>query len=115
MIDYGTCPIENIEDAIITSNGRELKAWAAIADYLRSCEDTDGDGIANVPTSYAQGQGRKIAEDSRALGDLLKNPNRYAVAVTAILILAAAVIITLVIVVIKCIRKLINKSSTHHR
>lgn len=108
-------PIENIEDAIITSNGRELKAWAAIADYLESCEDTDGDGIANVPASYAQAQGRKIAEDSRALGDLLKNPNRYAVAVTAILILAAAVIITLVIVVIKCIRKLINKSSTHHR
>lgn len=101
-------PIENIEDAIITSNGRELKAWAAIAGYLESCEDTDGDGIANVPVSYAQAQGRKIAENSRALVDLLKNPNKYALAITAI-------IITLIIAVIKCIRKFIYKFSTHHR
>ncbi len=108
-------PIENIEDAIITSNGRELKAWAAIAGYLESCEDTDGDGIANVPVSYAQAQGRKIVENSRALVDLLKNPNKYALAITAIIILAAAIIITLVIAVIKCIRKFIYKFSTHHR
>ena len=27
---------------------RELKAWDAIARYMQSFEDTDGDGIANV-------------------------------------------------------------------
>ena len=40
-------PIEDFEDVIITENGKELKAWDAIARYMESFEDTDGDGIAN--------------------------------------------------------------------
>ena len=51
-------PIENIEDVIIHSDGQEIKAWAAIAMYLESLEDTDGDGIANVPAYYSEFQGR---------------------------------------------------------
>ena len=31
---------------------KELKAWAAIAEYMQSFEDTDKDGIANVPEYY---------------------------------------------------------------
>ncbi len=108
-------PIENIEDAIITSNGQELKAWTAIAGYLESCEDTDGDGIANVPASYAQPQGRKVVEDSKAIGDLLKNPNKYAVIIAAIVLLAAVILILLVILVIKLIRRLLKRPSTRHR
>ena len=104
-------PIENIEDAIITSNGQELKAWTAIAGYLESCEDTDGDGIANVPVSYAQNQGRKVVEDSRAIGDLLKNPNKYAVIIAAIVLLAVVIIVVLMILLVKLIRRLLRKSS----
>lgn len=64
-------PIENIEDAIITTaDGKEIKAWAAIAGYLESFQDTDGDGIPNMPQAYASPQGRKVVEDSRSLGDL---------------------------------------------
>ena len=70
-------PIENIEDAIITTaDGKEIKAWAAIAGYLESFQDTDGDGIPNMPQAYASPQGRKVVEDSRSLGDLLKNLNK---------------------------------------
>lgn len=66
-------PIEDIEDAIITDGGRELKAWAAIAGYLDSLEDVDGDGVSDIPEAYASVQGRKVIEDSRAVGDLVKS------------------------------------------
>ncbi len=69
-------PIENIEDAIITSNGQEIKAWVAIATYLESLEDTNGDGIADVPGYYASSLNRKVVEDSTAISDLLKKPNK---------------------------------------
>ena len=38
-------PIEDFEDVILTENGKELKGWDAIARYMASFEDTDGDGI----------------------------------------------------------------------
>lgn len=102
-------PIENIEDAIITSQGQELKAWAAIAGYLESLEDTDGDDIANVPVYYAQEQGRKVVENSKAIGDLLKKPNKYAVMIVVIILLAAAITITPLWLVIRLIRRLLRK------
>lgn len=104
-------PIDNIEDAIIkTADGKEIKAWAAIAGYLESFEDTDGDGIANVPQSYASPQGRKVVEDSRSIGDLLKNLNKYAVVIIAAVILILALAILLLAWIMKRIRKLILRA-----
>lgn len=98
-------PIENIEDAIITSDGQELKAWAAIAAYLETFEDTDGDGISNIPASYSEAQGHKVVEDSTSLLDLVKNPNKYAV----IIVLAVILIITLAVLLVVLLFKLIKK------
>lgn len=98
-------PIENIEDAIITSNGSEVKAWAAIAGYLESLEDTDGDGIANVPETYAAAQGRKVVEDSRAIGDLLKNLNHFAVIIIAAVLVVLALIILLLVLIVRAVRR----------
>lgn len=97
-------PIENIEDAIITSNGQEIKAWAAIAEYMQSFPDTDGDGIPNVPSYYAAAQGRKIIEDSASLGDLLKNPNKYAVIMVVAVVVLLAVLIGLILLIVKLIK-----------
>ena len=104
-------PIENIEDAIITANGQEIKAWAAIAEYLASMEDTDGDGISNVPESYASAQGRKIVENSRSIGDLLKNPNKYALIILGVLLTVLVILILLILFIVKRIRKLIRKKA----
>ncbi|MGN0168384.1 MAG: bifunctional metallophosphatase/5'-nucleotidase [Acetatifactor sp.] len=98
-------PIENIEDAIITSDGQELKAWAAIAAYLETFEDTDGDGISNIPASYSEAQGHKVVEDSTSLLDLVKNPNKYAI----IIVLAVILIITLAVLLVVLLFKLIRK------
>ncbi|HBA49064.1 MAG TPA: hydroxymyristoyl-ACP dehydratase [Lachnospiraceae bacterium] len=98
-------PIEDIEDAIITSGGQEIKAWAAIAGYLDSLEDTDGDGISNVPESYASAQGRKIVEDSRAIGDLIKNPNKFTFIIAGAVLLVVALAVLLIILIAKLVKK----------
>lgn len=108
-------PIENIEDAIITSNGQEIKAWAAIAGYLESLEDTDGDGIADIPLTYASPQGRKVVEDSRAIGDLVKNLNKFGVIIIAAAVLLLVLIILLILLIIRLIRKWIRKKNPERR
>ncbi len=102
-------PIGNIEDAIIISDGQEIKAWAAIAEYLDCLGDTDGDGIANVPSFYGEFQGRKVVEDSTNLFDLIKNPNKYAVMIVLAVMVVLAIIILLVILIVKLIMKLIKR------
>ena len=98
-------PIEDFEDVIITENGKELKAWDAIARYMESFEDTDGDGIANVPEYYSTTHYRKQVDDSRNIVDLVKNPNKF----TAIIVGAIAVLILLVIFIIVLIKKIVKK------
>ncbi len=99
-------PIENIEDAVITtSRGTEIKAWAAIADYINSFEDTDGDGISDVPAYYQELHGRKVVEDSRNILDLIKNPNKYAVIIVLAVILVLTLLILILVFIIKKIRK----------
>ena len=98
-------PIERYEDAVIKVNGKELKAWTAIAQYMQSFEDTDGDGIPNVPQSYAEKEGRKVVEDSTSIGDLTKNPNKFTYIIGAILI----VLIVLLALLVMWFRKLSRK------
>ncbi len=102
-------PIEDIEDAILTDNGREVKAWAAIAAYMDSLEDTDGDGISNVPEAYASAQGRKVIEDSRSIGDLLKNPNKFAFIILGVLLLLLVLAVLLLWLLIKLVRRLTRR------
>ena len=108
-------PIENIEDAIITSNGKEIKAWAAIATYLESLEDTNGDGIADVPEYYASSLNRKVVEDSTAISDLLKKPNKYAVIIIIVGLIIIALVILLVMAIVKLIRKIVHRISSKNR
>lgn len=100
-------PIENIEDAVITTDrGTEIKAWAAIADYINSFEDTDGDGISNVPAYYNELHGRKIVEDSLNIIDLIKNLNKYAVIIVLAVILVLTILVLILVWIIKKIRRI---------
>lgn len=102
-------PIKDIEDAIITADGREVKAWAAVAGYLDSLEDTDGDGISDIPKYYAGTQGRKIVEDSRAIGDLIKNPNKFTFIILSVVLLALVLIVLLIVLIIKMVKKVMRR------
>ena len=108
-------PIEDIEDAIITDGGRELKAWAAIAGYLDSLEDLDGDGVSDIPEAYASVQGRKVIEDSRAIGDLVKSPNKFAFIILGVIALLLALIVLLLWLLIRLVRRLTGRSARKRR
>lgn len=91
-------------------DGRELKAWDAIARYMQSFEDTDGDGIANVPEYYAVTHNRKVVDDSTNIIDLVKNPNRFSVMIVLICLLFLVIIILIVVLIRKLVRKAKKKS-----
>ena len=108
-------PVENYEDAIILNGeGKELKAWAAIAEYMSSFEDTDEDGIGNVPQKYATNEGRKVVEDSKKVGDLLKNPNKYFFMILGIVLVVVVLLVTIVFVIAKVVQRVIRKRKQKH-
>ena len=98
-------PVEDYADIILTDGGKEIKAWDMIAKYMMTFEDTDGDGIGNVPAFYSEKQGRKVVEDSKNIIDLIEKPNRYAVMIVGII----AVLILLVIFIIVLSKKLVRR------
>ena len=101
--------VENAEDAIVYANGKELKAWAAIASYLDSMEDTDGDGIRNLSADYSAPQGRKIVEDDDGIWARIKNPNRFAVGIVVILIVVILLLILILRLLVKLIRWIVRR------
>ena len=98
-------PIENLEDQAVMEGDKELKAWDAIARYMQSFKDTDGDGIANVSEYYATTHGRKVVDDSKNIISLIKNPNKF----TAIIVSVTLIIIVMIVLVTVLIRKVVRK------
>lgn len=108
--DVNGNPIEHYEDAIImTKEGTELKAWAAIAEYMCSFEDTDDDGVGNVPAKYGKEEGRKVVEDSKNIIDLIKSPNKFFFIIIGLILLILAIIVFIIILIVKLIRKIIRR------
>ena len=102
-------PIENLEDQAIMEGDRELKAWDAIARYMQSFDDTDGDGIANVPEYYASLHDRKVVDDSRNIIDLVKNPNKFAVMIVLICLIILVIFVLVIVLIRKIVRKVRKK------
>lgn len=98
-------PIENLEEYAIMEENQELKAWVAIARYMQSFDDTDGDGIANVSEYYATTHGRKVVENSRNLVQLLKNPNKFFMLMIGIVTVAVLIVLLLIFFIRKVLRK----------
>ena len=99
-------PIENLEDHAVMEGDKELKAWDAIARYMQSFDDADGDGIANVSEYYATTHDRKVVDDSKNILDLVKKPNKF----TAIIVCIGLIIIIIIVLIINLIRRIVSKS-----
>ena len=99
-------PIENLEDHVVMEGNKELKAWDAIARYMQSFDDADGDGIANVSEYYATTHDRKVVDDSKNILDLVKKPNKF----TAIIACIGLIIIIITVLIINLIRRIVRKS-----
>ena len=102
-------PITNYEDAIVMVGNQELKAWVAIAEYMESFADTDGDGIGNVPAKYSTLEGRKVVEESKNLGDLLKNPNKFFFIILAVVLIVMLLLVAAIALIVRGIKTLVAK------
>lgn len=98
-------PVENYAETIITTEKGELKAWAAIADYMTSFTDNDGDGLGDVPEKYGTKEGRKVVEDSRNFMDLIRNPNRFFFMITGIVLLLIVLLVSVIVLIVKIVKK----------
>ena len=76
---------------------------------MQSFEDTDGDGISNVPQYYAEKQGRKVVEDSKNILELIKNPNKYALLIVGAVVLVIILLILLILGIKKAVQKVRKK------
>lgn len=103
-------PIENLEDHIIKEDGKELKAWDAIARYMRSFDDADGDGISNVSKYYASTHDHKVVDDSKNIIDLIKKPNKFSAMIVAIVLVIILLIVLLILLICKIVHKIKNKN-----
>lgn len=97
-------PIENYEDAVVMADGKELKAWFAIASYMQSFE--------KVPQKYAAPEGRKVIEESNSLIDLVKNPNKFFFIIIAVILIVLALIVGIILLLVKIVKKIIKKRVT---
>ena len=103
-------PIENLEDHIIKEDGKELKAWDAIARYMCSFDDTDGDGIANVSKYYASTHEHKVVDDSKNIIDLIKKPNKFSAMIVTIVLVIILLIVLLILLIRRIVRKIRKKN-----
>ena len=106
-------PLTDYNKAIIYTGEAELKAWASIAQYMQSFGDTDGDGVGDVPEVYGTTEGRKVVEDSKALGDLLKNPSKFFWMILGIVALILIILVAIVIAIVKVVKVVIRKTRTN--
>ena len=88
--------IEDFEQYIIhDQDGSEVKEWYALAEYIDSFSENK-EGISVIPARYSVVEGRKVLNDSKNLIDLLKNPNKIAQIVYAIVIVLVIVLVLLI-------------------
>jgi 2',3'-cyclic-nucleotide 2'-phosphodiesterase (5'-nucleotidase family) len=87
-------PVSDIRDARIDADPtrpgiQELKEWIALATYMKSFPDTDGNGIPNIPDRYRAPEGRITAAPSWNPVWLIAGGNRitYGALAAAILLL----------------------------
>ncbi len=99
-------PIEDFEDVILMEDGKELKAWAAIAGYMESFPDTDGDGTPDIPAYYSELHDRKAVEDSRRPADLIRHPNKFSMIIAAAVLILLILVILLIILAVKLIKRM---------
>ncbi len=110
LIDITLCDmdgntVEDYSDVIMKQNNTEVKAWYAIAQYMQSFADTNGNGVPDVPESYASLQGRKVVDDSRSLTAIFSNLNVYAVVILLVCLLVIVLLAALVVLLVKLVRK----------
>lgn len=101
-------PIKELNDAIIYQDGKEVKAWTAIANYIESFSKkslNNEDEVGSIPEYYSKPQGRKIIVDDKSISAILTRPNALIIKLGIILLGIVTIVSGLIVFVIKQIKK----------
>ncbi len=90
--DRAGLPVSNIKDVRIDADPlkpsvQELKEWVALATYMKSFPDTDGNGVPNIPDQYREPEGRITSTPSWNPVRLIAGGNRITCGILAAIIL----------------------------
>ncbi len=77
----------------------------------QSFPDENGDGIADIPQYYAGLHERKVVDDSFNLIKLIKNPNKYAVMIAGVVLIAILLVVLLIRLVLKLVKHQTGKNA----
>ena len=98
--------ITDFNKAIIyDSNGREVKAWDAIARYMQSF-DKNAQGVSQVPEKYRESQGRKINNDDSSIGAFLASPNWFTWVVAGIILFIIVIVVLLIVLIVYIVKRI---------
>ena len=100
-------PIENLEDYIIYDGGQEVKAWVAVARYAEHLAETGDNG--EIPEYYSKMQNRKVIDDDKSLGAILKNPNKIAIIIVCIVLVVIVILVLLILLIVKGVKRIRRK------
>ena len=92
-------PITDPYAAAIYIDGKELKAWDAVAKYVSSFEVNE-DGVPEFPEYYSQLHDRKVVNDAKDIKSFMSNPNKFSIAfsiVKNLIVVVPVMIVTLVV------------------
>ena len=92
-------PITDPYAAAIYIDGKELKAWDAVAKYVSSFEINE-DGVPEFPEYYSQLHDRKVVNDAKDIKSIMSNPNKFSIAfsiVKNLIVVVPVMIVTLVV------------------
>jgi len=99
-------PITDFNKAIIhDANGKEVKAWDAIAVYMQSF-DKNAQGVSQIPDRYRESQGRKIVDDDSSVGAFISSPNWFTGVVAGIIVVAIVIVVLLIILIVYIIKRI---------
>ena len=97
--------ITDFDQAVLKDrNGKEIKEWFAVTEYLSSF--TKENGISVIPDRYAAPENRKVVDFSKNIFDLVKKPNKIFLIVLVVLLLLIGFIYLLIRILMKVIKKL---------
>lgn len=100
-------PITDFEAQIVrNAEGGEVKAWAALADYLYAMGGTDGSG--SISDVYQQPSERIIAGEAQSIGEHFSHAGRIWYVILGV-VLALILLIVLIVLLVRWIIRSIRK------
>lgn len=81
--------VKDFNEHIVRTDGKELKAWYAIAAYTESFEEKNGEKV--LSSYYETTQNRKVVDNSKKIWDLIKKPNKYAFFIVGTILVVIAI------------------------